>query len=471
MTATPRRDRWTDLAVKNIKPPTDRPQVDHWDPGTPRFGLRVGRKGTKTWIIIMRPSKGANLVRRKIGRYPAMSLADAREAADKALKLVDAGVDPAKVKQAQSEKIAEDHRNTFKAVAERFVAMKKKASDKPRTEAERERALLRDPVVVKMLHDMPVSSITKRQVTAVLDAVAERGPIAANRTFAYLRGFFGWCVERDAISQSPCLAMKKPSKEVKRQRTLTASEIAEVWRAFDGKGGMFGAMFKMLMLTGARRDEIAGLRWDELKGLRWDRREGKLVEIAGEAPAIELPGQRTKNGLPHVIPLAPQAMTLLQSIPRKEITTGGKTALSPYVFTETGKTHATGYSNAVERVHKLVAKAREAAGIEEPMPEWRLHDVRRSVASGMARIGVQPAVIEAALNHVSGLKGGIAGVYVTHDYLEERRAALKQWADHIEEITKPPADEEEAPAEPANVVAIARTATSRKTHQMTGKQR
>jgi integrase len=195
---------------------------------------------------------------------------------------------------------------------------------------------------------------------------------------------------------------------------LSDGEIAKLWRATDEIGPPFGSVIKLLLLTGCRRNEISGLRWSE---------------ISEDGAAINLPGTRTKNHRAHTVPLSKAAQEILAGVQR--------VPESPFIFTTTGTTPVSGWSKTKRRLDQLMGS----------VPPWRIHDIRRTVATGMARAGADLPVIERALNHVSGSFGGIVGVYQKHKYADEVRNALQAWANLLLAI---------AEGRPANVVAIGR---------------
>lgn len=255
----------------------------------------------------------------------------------------------------------------------------------------------------------PVSSITRADVRTVLDSMVERGSAgAANNTLAYLGKFFNWCAEKDLVEIPPTDRLKKPGPRKVGERTLNEGEIAEVWHAFDAEEGMFGDLFKLLLLTGQRRSEVGGMTRAELAGLDGDR------------STWEIPGDRTKNGRPHVVPLSAEAAKIVKGRP-----VVGDAGL---LFTYTGTTPASGFGRAKERVDAWINTKRKVAAVQ-PIPAWTLHDLRRTMVTMMnERLGVPPHVVEACVNHISGgAKAGVAGVYNKALYLNERRAALDAW--------------------------------------------
>ncbi|WP_119460650.1 site-specific integrase [Rhodospirillaceae bacterium SYSU D60014] len=412
------RVKLTDAAVQRIKPPTrEARQVDYWDQHLGSFGLRVSYNGTKAWVVQPRAlSKGKwTPTRVTLGRYPALSLADARQKAKDALRLASEGKNPRDALKADKARLEDESRNTFDVLADDFLAkyVKRKGLE-AKTLREYERTLKGADVAA--WRDKPISSIGKRDVHDLLDTIVDRGsPIAANRTLAYLRRFFNWCVERDVISAAPTDRVKQPSKDNRRERVLSNAEIPEVWAAFEAETGLFGPLFKLLLLTGQRRDEVSGARWDEFRSLE------------GDNPVWEIPGERTKNDLRHIVPLVPQAVEILKAVTRVED--------SPFVFTTTGETYVSGLSKPKERVDTFIAERRTKAGISEAIPHWTLHDLRRTVSTRMHEdLGIQPHIVEAVLNHISGHKAGVAGNYNRALYLTEKRRALEAWANHIDKL-------------------------------------
>jgi integrase len=213
-----------------------------------------------------------------------------------------------------------------------------------------------------------------------------------------VRKFFNWCVENDLITNSPVAGVKVPNPETSRDRVLTDDELKAVWRVVEKDGYPLGSILQLLILTGQRRGEVAGMMWSELDL---------------DAATWSLPRERVKNDRRHEVPLSRQAIAILKQVPR----IGDK-----YVFTLNGTAP---YKN-------FLAKRRFDAAVG--IAPWTVHDLRRTAASGMARPGVNLVVIEKILNHVSGSLAGIVGVYQRHEFAEEKRAALQQWADHVDHL-------------------------------------
>jgi integrase len=258
----------------------------------------------------------------------------------------------------------------------------------------------------ELLHPLPLANIDRRAIAARLSEIAATsGPAAADRARGELLALFGWAMKEGLVDSNPALATNTHRTTKARTRVLSGAELAEVWRSAGEDA--YGTIVKLLILTGQRRDEVGAL----------PRKEIDFV-----ARLIRLPAERCKNHRPHDVPLSDPAVRLLQAMPRR---------IGPmdFVFGTTANGFG-GWSAAKAVLDQRLAVARQEAGAE-PMARWTLHDLRRSVATGMAELGVTPHVVEAVLNHVSGHKAGIAGVYNRASYDKEKRAALAMWADHV----------------------------------------
>jgi integrase len=228
-----------------------------------------------------------------------------------------------------------------------------------------------------------------------------------------LSGMFGWLAsakdKRPHIPVNPLAGIEGPSAPIKRDRYLSFDEIRWFWKACDaadaaGEGHPYRDALRLLLLTGQRRSEVGGLRRDELADEEW-----------------RIPGERSKNRRKHIVPLAAQARALIPN------------GNSAFVFTTTGTSPISGWSKVKTRIDKaMLAAARKEKGNEVTIKPWRLHDLRRTAATQMNEIGIAPHIVEAVLNHISGVKGGVAGTYNHSILLPERRIALKRWADHVE---------------------------------------
>jgi len=370
----------TKTAVDAAKPGRARREIP--DGYLPGLYLVVQPSGARSWAVRYR--HGDRTRKMTLGRFPVLSLADAREKAREALATVDAGEDPA------AQKSGDD---TIAGLVEDFI---RRHASKKRSGKQTEAIFARE--VLPIWGNRKAEDITRRDVIELLDRIVDRGhPQAANRLLATIRKMFNWAVSRDRLPASPCAGVSPPAVTNSRDRVLSDDEIRAFWKATGALGYPFGPMFRLLLLTGQRRDEVAAMRWAEVDGVMW-----------------QIPGERTKNGKPHTVHLADPALLVMAGVPRL--------AGSPFVFTTTGETPASGYSRA---------KARLDGFMGDDAPGWRLHDLRRTCASGMARCGMALPVIEKCLNHVSGTFAGIVGVYQHHDFAAEKRAAWNAWAAHV----------------------------------------
>jgi integrase len=372
----------TAASVGRIKPPTEG-QIEHFDKGFPGLALRVSYGGGKSWVFFYRI--GGRQRRLTFGAYPAISLVEARQAWREAKGDVEQGRDPGVDRK--NGKPAHDFAN----VAEEWL---KRDQEKNRTAKESRRVIER--YVLPAWGGRRVGAIERREVLDLVDSITDRGtPVMARRVQARLHRFFAWCVGRGIITNSPMVGLPRPGTEIRRKRALNDDELVAAWKAAQDLGWPFGTVIQLLILTGARRAEIGALRWPEIEG-----------------DFIKLEGARTKNGEPHDIPLSVPAAKLLEEAPR--------IGTSELVFTTNGRTSISGWSGAKIQIDTLA-----------PLPAWRVHDLRRTVATGMQRLGVGLQVVEAVLGHVSGSRAGIVGIYQRYDYANEKRAALEAWGAHV----------------------------------------
>jgi integrase len=253
--------------------------------------------------------------------------------------------------------------------------------------------------------DRPLGEITGDDIFGIVDEAREHGTPGLERRvdgpsenramamFATLSSMFSWLLSKRRVSANPCAGVARPKVAESRDRVLKDSELVAFWKAASAERKEFAAPLKLLLLTGQRLNEVVGMRRSELSDDTWI-----------------IPRSRTKNGREHVVPLSPLARDILGSVE----------SIGEYVFTTNGRT-------AVAIGSKIKRRLDAAMKIEP----WRLHDIRRSVVTGLAELGVRPDVIELVVNHVSGHRGGIAGVYNRSELLPERRAALERWSTHV----------------------------------------
>lgn len=385
-----------------------------WDSELRGFGLQMTPSGALSYIYQYRTGGRESPKRRyTIGRHGSpWTPASARAECERLALLVAQGADPALVDRARRREAVD---LAFTAYIDTFSKGYLRRRWKDWKGAER----LLERAPAEVLRDKPLPLITRADIIAVLDRLHDK-PAVARLTYATLRKLFSWAEGRGEIERSPLGAgFPAPQAVPARDRVLSDAELALVWGAAEKIGYPFGPMYQLLLLTGARRDEVSGLNWSEL-----DRKARQWV----------LPADRAKNGQTHIVPLSDPAMSVLDALAKIDLPEGAevkKWPASGHVLTTNGETSVSGYSGAKRRLDKAMAKA---AQDDMHIAPWRTHDIRRTVATGLQRLGIRFEVTEAILNHVSGSRGGVAGVYQRHDWLDEKRAALSAWADRIREI-------------------------------------
>ena len=410
----------TVLAAERAKPnPQKRLEIP--DGGLPGLYLVVQSSGAKSWALRYR--YGGKPRKLTVGAFPGIGLAAARDLAAIAIRAIAEGRDPGRERREARQKAGVD-RDLFKNVAAQFIDRYARRQTRESSWLETARLLGFRPEpgatpkasapleatgagIAARWSGRTVSEITRRDVIELLDETVDRGATTmANRELAAVRRMFGWCTERGIVEASPCAGVRAPVPERSRDQLLSDDEIKIFWIGADAIGWPFGPLFKLLLLTGQRRDEVGEMRWRE---------------IDNDGPLWALPRERVKAGRAHDVPLSDAALAILMALPRVSGRSG-------YVFTTNGVVPVSGWSRAKDRLDKAMA---DAGMTGEP---WRLHDLRRTAASGMARLGINLPVIERVLNHVSGSFGGIVGVYQRHEFSDEKRRALDSWGAHVERL-------------------------------------
>jgi integrase len=401
----------TALTVANAKPAAHG-RAEYCDATLPGFGLRVTEKGAKSWTLMHRVNGKQR--RATLGAFPAVSLSDARDRARELLRAAEKGEAPNLQIFANLPAVptAAAPAKLFDDVIAEFV----ERHCKPRNRGwkRQERDLQRE--FLPYWQGRPIANITRSDILGVLDKISDRSsPRRANRYLALIKKLFSWCAERGYVDASPAAVVKPPGREVSRDRVLSDSELVAIWRACEAAGHPFGQMFKLLIVTGQRLGEVASMS-------RPDIDHGKAIWT--------VPAEIAKNGVPNAVPLSSLAVQILDEAINGS---GGSPASdgNGLVFPARNGSgnSASGFSKAKANLDKALA----ADGHQ--LPPWRLHDLRRTAASGMAQLGVQPHVIERVLNHISGSQAGVAGVYNRFGYLPEKRQALDAWADRIRLLT------------------------------------
>lgn len=382
-----------------------------WDSEVQGFGVRVSPSGScsfvaQKWV----GGRGGKSQRITLGHYPAMDIDTARRQAAVAAGVVFDGGDLAGERRKRRSATREALNTGLKPTVELFL--KRKGSSGNRYWRETERLLL-TRFIPLFGESRPVATITKQEIRSFIEQKEERHPGAARNLFASLRPFFKWCVERDLVAVSPMDKLSSPPTGAPRDRILTDHEIRIFWKAAESMGYPFGPFYQLLLLTAQRREEVAAIRHVEV-----DVAKGEWT----------IPKSRTKNGKEHLVQLAPQALAILQSCPRR----------GEFVFTTNGTTPISGYSKAKQRLDDLCASlnAELSQGFlsQNFVLDWRVHDLRRTAASGMAALGFQPHIIERVLNHLSGAQGGLVGVYQRFEYADERKRALEAWGSRVQAV-------------------------------------
>jgi integrase len=399
------RKKLTDLFVDRLAPPA-KGRLEYFDTSFPALALRVTDTGHKSWSLFYRAAGRQR--RYTIGNYPAFDPAAARKAASAALHRVEAGGDPAEEKRQRrlGPKPAADD---FASVAREYLERQVKKNTAASTYKETARIIETD--VIPEWGRRPIGTIVRRDVTALVDKKAAAGAeVQANRILARLRTLFGWAVEKDRIASNPCDGLRPPTKEQSRDRVLSDAEIKLFWQGCDELAWPFGPLFKLLLLTAQRRDEVASMQWDE-------------VDL--ETGVWNIPKTKAKNGVGHEVQLSPEAIEILKALPRITPAKGHPA----FVFSTNAKTAVSGFSRAKERLDAFMAA--RAGGAVDP---WILHDLRRSATTKMAALRIAPHVVDKILNHSSGTISGVAAVYNKHQYGDERRAALAAWGRAVDAI-------------------------------------
>jgi integrase len=411
--------RLTAKTVENIRPGATRREVP--DGEIRGMYLVVQPSGAKSYVLRYRHAGKP----RKLTIGPAeMGLGEARKLAASARVAIATGKDPAGEKTSGKAAVKEAahearraKRNAVEAAVAEFVDKHVRRNNKPSTAKEYERLLEKE--IVAPWRGRRLADISRRDVNMLLDDIVDRGaPIGANRILAILRKFCRWAVAREIIEHSPCEGVMMRSAESPRDRVLDDHELRLVWQAAGTLSWPFEPVVKLLVLTGARRGEVAGMAW---------------AEVDLERKLWSLPAQRVKNKRPHALPLSSPAVDILSALPRIE-NRGG--FVFPAGFTRQatqGPVPVSGFSAPKRRLDRAIAKLAEAEGLP-PIAQFGFHDLRRSSASGMAKLGVDLHVIERCLNHASGTFGGFVGVYQKHKFEDAMRRAMDAWGAHVERL-------------------------------------
>lgn len=364
----------TDAQIKRLKAP-GKGQKTYYDDALKGFGVRVSQGGTKTFVVVY----GAKRQRRSIGRYPDMSLAEARARAK--------GIQAEVALESPHEHVRptlkfDDARRMFLADSEK--------RNRPRTVEEYRRLLHRH-----FSFDGSLADIDRHELVRVLDKL-KRTPSEQKHAFVAIRTMMNWCWKRGYIEASPVPPLTFPSTE--RNRVLSDDELRLVWRRADEYGYPFGSIVQLLILTGQRRGEITNLRHSWIEG-----------------DTVTFPSSVVKNGREHTLPIGPIALSLIERLPKST------DLLFPSRLND-------------EKPFNGFSRAKRAFDREIDIAPYTLHDLRRTFSSAMAKLGMPIHVTEKILNHASGTISGVAAVYNRHSYRNEMREAFSEYEAHLSKM-------------------------------------
>ena len=392
--------RMTELFVRTVR--AQHARAEFRDGYTRGLVLRVTPNGTKTWAVIYRRRSDARKRRYTIGAYPAISLADARTHAQAALAAIARGEDPAGGVQARAGSL------TFAQLANAWISRHGQPNKSPRALYDDQLMLAHD--IDPAIGAMKADEVSKRDIIHILDRIAERGArVRSNRVFALLRAIYRWGLAEDLIQSDPTQGVRPRTVERPRDRVLSDAEARHFWHALDDApmGKDVTAILRLALITGQRVGEISGMRKQELA-------------LTGDGPMWTMPGRRRKNGELSRVPLSPLAVAILSEAL-------ARSADSAHVFPSPRRD----IPITAHAATRAICRARPTLGLEH----FRVHDLRRTVATGMASLGVNPHTISLVLDHISVTKGTVTGaVYVKYSFDREKRVALERWASHLQRL-------------------------------------
>jgi integrase len=415
----------TTKAVENLDKRAPRPtgkgngRKFFMDEAVRGFGVKVTEAGSLSYVLIKRYPGSNNPAPRQLGMCNAMSLDEAREKARSWLKLIAQGIDPAEQEREAELAAARRRENSFASVFEDFVK-EKLAGERQGRDVARDMAKEFLTVWAKR----PVADITTEDVLAIIRPIKQRAPSQARNLFGYVRRFFDWAIEERAygIKVNPCAGLKPArliGEKKSRDRVLTDEELFAFWRASGHTGYPFGPLYRMLLLTGLRLNEVADASWAEI-----DMRGGVWI----------IPSSRMKSGTDHVVPLTPEISAILNSLPRFKS--------GNFIFSTTfGKSPVWVSDKAKRRLDakmlltlRALARRRGEDPSKVELKAWRNHDLRRSLRTGLSKLRVDFDIREAVLGHA---RQGVVGVYDRHDFQVEKADALQRWAAYVQNLATP----------------------------------
>ncbi len=385
----------TALWLRRLKA-TNSGRIEYSDTIQSGLRLRVG-KTTMTWVCVYRITGNRKLKRMTIGRYPAISLADARKVARDTIVQAEKGNDPSAEKQKHRQEQLKAP--TFQILADTYMKYHAKRHKKESSIKEDQRILNKE--LLPVWKNLKAKDIKRRDVIALLDEVAERGPVMANRVLALASTIFNIGIDRELIEANPCYRLRKPGgSEKSRDRVLSPDELKAIWKAFDALRPLMRYNMRIRLFTAQRGGEICAMAWDD---------------IDLDKKTWTIPGYVSKNKKAHRVPLTMPVMEILKTL--------HKTSKTKWVFPSN---HGSAYNHITS-----VQKAAQKVQAESKVLDFKLHDMRRTAASMMAEMGISEFDIGKVLNHTNE---SITAVYNRHSYDNEKRHALEKWANKLEQI-------------------------------------
>jgi integrase len=395
----------TDRTLKALKPARPGKRYDLMDSVVPGFGIRVTDNGQKSFVLVARYPGSNNPTRRALGSYGALTLEQARHNARHWLEMLRRGVDPKEEREKKRAAELRRRRNTFAAVAEDFIR-DKLSGERRGKDAERD---IRSEFLPRWGR-LPVTEISESHVREIIKTVKDRGArYMAHNLLVTARRLFSWAIDQRTygLERSPCERLKPKSligEKRPRQRTLSDAEFKAFWRATESIGYPFGPLYRLLAVTGQRKSEVADAGWREFD------LDKKLWVI---------PAERMKSDAPHLVPLSDDAIEILKSLP--------SFANGDYLFSSTfGATPVQAFSKPKARLDKAMA-----AELDGEIKPFVVHDIRRTMRTGLSALPVTSLVAELVISHT---KPGLHKVYDQHTYLDEKRHALELWAAQLRKI-------------------------------------
>ena len=426
-----------DRGTINKAPPSDGTALILNDDLLPGFMLRVTKRA-RTYVVVTRVKGRPGQIRRRLGTTRDLELADARAKARQIIEDAQNGIAPGDAEK--DARAAAGRSDSFKAVADAYFADTLRGGGaKLRTKTEMQRKVEKD---LAEWVERPIGSITAREISDLIYQKAQTSPIAANRLVSFIKKLMRWAKRRHIIEANPAADIEKPSDEVSRDRYLSDEEIRLIWDACERVGDPYGRLIRLALVTGQRRGEVAGLRRSEIG--RLEHRDGRTGETQ-ELEAWLIPAERTKRLRAHAVPLSPLAKRLIDGAPKLEM----EGELLEHIFASGvgGDQPPSAWSKFKRRLDDQVGKAIAKALHEtfdrkaHALPDWHVHDLRRTCATHMEMLGVDRRVISRVLNHAEG-DSSVTAIYARYRYDAEAAEALNLWAEKLERMTG------------ANVVAI-----------------